>query len=79
MYKALREFTDLQDRGYVYHAGDIYPHKGYAPNDKRINELASKGNRLGTAVIAKYDEPSTAEITSAVEPEKKPRRRKPKK
>lgn len=76
MYKALIEFTDLQDKGHVYHAEDIYPREGHTPNDKRVKELASTDNKLGRAVIAEVDEPVKVETPAA--PEKKPRRRKPK-
>ena len=51
MYKVLAMFTDLQDGGYKYDAGDTYPRKGYKPSEERIAELASSANKRGQAVI----------------------------
>lgn len=56
MYKALSHFTDLQDNGYTYHAGDKYPRKGYEPSKARIEELSTDKNRRGVPVIAKIDD-----------------------
>jgi len=56
MYKAIELFTDLQDSGYKYQAGDVYPRQGLNPTKKRINELLSKANRRGRPVIEEIEE-----------------------
>lgn len=53
MYKAITFFTDVQDNGYAYHTGDIFPRDGLAVTDERIKELSTKKNRRGKALIAK--------------------------
>lgn len=52
-YKAIVRFTDLQDDGFKYNPGDIYPRAGLSVTPERIKELASKNNRRGMAVIKK--------------------------
>lgn len=56
MYKVLAMFTDLQDGGHRYEAGDTYPRKGYKPSEERIAELASSANKRGQAVIEEVKE-----------------------
>lgn len=51
MYKAIINFTDLQDNGRAYKAGDVYPREGYTPTNKRIEELAGTANKLSKPVI----------------------------
>lgn len=51
-YKVIEPFTDLQDNNYAYAVGDVYPHKGYTPDEDRINELASADNLRNRPVIA---------------------------
>lgn len=55
MYKAILYFTDLQDDGHIYHAGDKFPRRGLKVSDERIAELLSDGNRRGRAVIAEVE------------------------
>lgn len=50
-YKVIKPFTDLQDGNYAYKVGDMFPHLGYTPSDKRLAELSGKGNRQGTPLI----------------------------
>lgn len=52
MYKAIADFVDLKDNNHKYHAGDVFPRKGYEPSEDRIAELLSNNNKRGTAVIA---------------------------
>lgn len=56
MYKAIINFTDLQDSNRVYSVGDVYPRKGYTPTKKRISELLGANNRLGKPVIMQTSE-----------------------
>lgn len=50
-YTVIREFTDTQDDGHLYRVGDQFPRPAATPSPQRIAELASNGNRLGTALI----------------------------
>lgn len=79
-YEVLEYFTDLQDNDYEYNVGDVYPHEGYTPTDKRINDLASGNNvRKHPIIKAIPEKAESAEIveTSAVEEtaEEKPKKR----
>ena len=56
MYKAITHFTDLQDKGYKYQAGDVFPRKGYNPSKARITELLSSKNKRGESVIVEIIE-----------------------
>lgn len=79
MFKAIINFTDLQDNGTAYKAGDVYPRKGYFPTEYRIKELATAENKLGKPVIRYIEdkiEPIQAELAEEV-PKRK--NRKPKK
>lgn len=62
MFRAKTLFTDLQDNGYRYNPGDIYPRVGYEPNESRINELLTCNNRRKKPMIEVVeDEPVTEE------------------
>ena len=51
MYRVIVKFKDLQDNGYVYNVGDIFPRVGLDVTDERIAELASDSNRRGIPLI----------------------------
>ena len=51
MYKVIVMFTDLKDGGHKYEPGDTYPREGLKPSKARIEELASKKNKRGMALI----------------------------
>lgn len=51
MWKVVKYFTDLQDDGYAYNVGDIYPREGLNPSEERIAELSSKQNKQGVPLI----------------------------
>lgn len=51
MYRVIKMFTDLQDKGYRYQVGDTYPRKGLTADKKRIEQLSSAKNRQKTALI----------------------------
>lgn len=55
-YKVIRPFSDLQDNGYIYNAGDFYPRDGYETTEERIQELATTNNKLGKVFIQKVGE-----------------------
>lgn len=50
-YRVVKHFTDLQDHGYKYAEGDIYPRKGYEPSAERIEMLSTASNRQRTVLI----------------------------
>lgn len=53
MYKAIVRFTDLQDGGFKYNPGDLFPREGLEVTPERIKELSTKANRRGVPVIKK--------------------------
>ncbi len=57
MHKVIKDFADLQDKGYVYRAGDKFPREGFEVSDERIEELATAKNRRGIPLIEVVDEP----------------------
>jgi len=74
MYRVLSNFSDLQDKEYVYRAGDEYPRPGFSVSADRIDELATGKNRIGFPLIeeisvatAKNDETGPKEPVSEAE------------
>jgi hypothetical protein len=67
-YRVVKHFSDLQDHGYKYAEGDIYPRKGYEPSAERIEMLSTANNRQRTVLIEAVPEtiPET-ESAEAVE------------
>ena len=51
MYEILRSFADLQDNGYVYNVGDIFPHVGKKVSEARYHELSTNSNKIGVPLI----------------------------
>lgn len=72
MYKVVKFFNDLQDNGYAYHVGDIFPHDGFTVDEKRIKELATDSNRRHLILIEEVKE-------AAAQTEDKPKRGRPRK
>lgn len=70
MYKVIAYFTDLQDNGRVYRAGDTFPRRGLAVTDERIAELSSDKNKRGKALIQDMQ----AKLTSEKKPAKQQKR-----
>lgn len=56
MYRAILNFTDLQDDNFRYNIGDEYPRLGLKPSLARINELLSSDNRRKQPVIEEINE-----------------------
>lgn len=52
IYVAIERFKDLQDNGFEYKAGMIYPRKGVEVKESRINELTTSKNLMGKVLIA---------------------------
>lgn len=56
MYRVIRHFTDLQDNGYPYLEGDVYPRDGLSVTKERIEELSGKRNKQKRPLIQKEKE-----------------------
>lgn len=56
-YMSVRKKTwhDLQDDGYVYKQGDIFPREGLEVSEERIKELSTINNKLGEILIQKVE------------------------
>ena len=92
MWKVIRDFADLHDNKYVYHAGDIYPRHGaeLSIDAERYTELSTNKNRRKAPVIEYVpealkkpsEEVSNGErvntMDSSVKPRRKPSKRKEK-
>ena len=86
-YIVVKHFTDLQDHGYKYAEGDIYPRKGYEPSAERIEMLSTANNRQRTVLIeavtevipetesAETVEESAVEETAEEKPKRKSRKK----
>lgn len=55
-YKAIENFKDLKDNGFIYKAGDTYPRKGKRVSKARIAELSGSENKRGRPVIEEVEE-----------------------
>ena len=69
MYEVLRSFADLQDNGYVYNVGDIFPHVGKKVSEARYHELSTNSNKIGVPLIKEVAVEADEEKEIAVEPE----------
>lgn len=83
MYKVIKTFADLQDNGFRYDAGDIFPRKGLKVSDERLEELSTAKNKRHTPLIEKIkeekSEPEVTVVEETEETEEKPKRRNRKK
>lgn len=61
-YIVLKSFTDLQDKNYVYRAGEPYPREGYEPTKERIKELSTENNSRKEALIAASEKQTHFEL-----------------
>lgn len=51
MYIVIKDFVDLHDNDYRYHAGDEFPRAGIRVEKSRMNALSSTENRRGIPLI----------------------------
>ena len=56
MHRVLKYFTDIQDNGFAYHEGDIFPREGITVSKERLKELSSSANRRKMPVIEEVKE-----------------------
>lgn len=75
MYKVLVQFFDLQDNAREYHPGDTFPRDGFTVSAKRLEELASSRNRLGSPVISEVEEQPEEQLEEQPEEAEKPTRK----
>ena len=73
MYKVIRFFTDLQDKGHAYRVGDTFPREGVEVSPERLKELATSKNKRGVPVIEEVEVEVTTE--EAPKPKRKPRKK----
>lgn len=74
MYIVLKDFADMQDKGYIYRAGDSFPRAGYEPGADRLALLQSNSNRIGVPLICLADD--QPEISQETDQPKKRNRKK---
>lgn len=68
-YKVIVTFSDLEDNGHLYKAGDTYPRNGVSPTEDRVEFLSSNRNLIGKPVIEKVEEVKEAkEVAKEAKP-----------
>lgn len=50
-YRVVHKFKDLEDNGYIYEVGDIYPRQGVIVSKERFAELKTDKNKIGKPLI----------------------------
>lgn len=60
MFRVIEAFADRADNLHIYQPGDTYPRAGFVPDDKRVSELAGRGNAIGHALIKAVEPPKQA-------------------
>lgn len=50
-YRVIHYFTDMQDKGFEYKAGDSFPRLGKTVTDARLKELSTSMNRQKKPLI----------------------------
>lgn len=76
MYKVIKSFSDLQDNGFVYEVGDVFPRLGKEITQERADELASKNNKRKEALIKYIEEHHIKEKSIIDAPVERRRKRK---
>ncbi|MDD3230030.1 MAG: hypothetical protein PHY23_10845 [Oscillospiraceae bacterium] len=51
MFRVICFFTDLEDDGYPYAEGCVFPREGVSVSAKRLAELSGSGNLQGRPLI----------------------------
>lgn len=71
-YEVIRDFSDLQDDGYIYRVGDVFPHGDDVVDNARLLELSTTANKRGMILIKavkEADDPEEASETAEIQPE----------
>lgn len=67
-YTVIKYFTDLQDSGFAYHEGDIFPREGLKVSKERLEELSTSANRRKQPLIKEViEEPKEEPVEAVVE------------
>ena len=74
MYRVLTTFRDLTD-GYLYQAGDTFPHDGRAISQERIESLINGQNQAKMRFIEQVIQDITPEPEEAQKPVKRRRKK----
>lgn len=74
-YRVIKYFTDLQDGGYPYNVGDIFPREGKTVTADRIKELSGTQNKRGIALIEEVQKAAVKPAAVETEPRKRTRKR----
>lgn len=69
MYEVIKDFADLQDGGYIYRVGEIFPREGTKVTIDRATELLGAENKAGEPLIAEIVTEAVSE--KVPEPKKK--------
>lgn len=75
-YRAIANFSDLQDGGREYFPGDGYPREGLDASPERIEELSTSNNRQGRPLIEAFDDSPAPDAPSEEEKPKRARKKK---
>ena len=68
-YKVIVAFSDLEDNGHLYKAGDKYPRDGVSPVESRVEFLSTSRNLIGKPVIERIAEnEETKEVAKEAKP-----------
>ena len=62
-YVVVESFSDMQDGGYTYNPGDMFPRCGVSVSNGRILELSTSRNKLGRALIQKMKVETAAPVS----------------
>ncbi len=74
MYKALRQWRDLED-DHIYYAGDAYPHDGREIAPARLVALSTGANKAHMRLIEAVKEKGEETTAQASETPQEPRKR----
>ena len=70
MYKVIKHFYDLKDKGFLYMEGDPFPREGKEVSEKRLIELSTSANAQHEPLIAKVEEKKTEPPKEEAKPKK---------
>ncbi len=66
-YIVLTKFADLTDNKHLYEAGDMFPREGLEVDEKRLQELCSRNNRMWKAVIKEIADDPDGDLPASEE------------
>ncbi|MCP1102589.1 hypothetical protein M2454_001901 [Aequitasia blattaphilus] len=57
MYRVVKMFTDIEDKGHKYDEGDTFPREGLKVTKERLEILSTSKNLQGVPLIEEISEP----------------------